>query len=562
MISRMPFTPTRLLRTTPILVGSAVLALAACGTGNSGTAASRTAASSDAAPTAPVADALTLRDAFSGGLAPTSSGWSDAAKPSGMRWSATRTGRLGATSTDDGDTGLLVIGRPKWTDSSMAIDLRVERRGEAGVVVRHSASGDYRLTWDGAAGKLALTRWGADGQREQLATHDLALAAGTWHRLELRAVGNQLGGFVDGELVVSATDDAHGSGVAGIALRQAAGATTYLDEAEARATVDSFTIAVLPDTQYYAKGAAKGNRPDTFGKQTAWLAANRGREDIAFVLHAGDVVDGICSTKQWAIASRAMRTLEGRLGYAITPGNHDILDYDSCPAPGGLRGSRERVDTAAFLRTFPVQRLRDASPTTWAGASPPKSSGTSLHRFEAAGARMSVVTLPFGPTASQLTWAARVAKAESAKGRTSALLTHDFLDSDGRLRGTHADHTQLPELPGQLRGVEIWNRLVAPTRDLRLVFSGHIYRCALRPASRCDDVGAVARRVTDNRHGQPVVQLMADYQIMPSGGGGFLRLVRIFPSEDRIEVRTYSPSSRSFLRDASNAFTLRDLELR
>ena len=61
----------------------------------------------------------------------------------------------------------------------------------------------------------------------------------------------------------------------------------------------TWTIAVLPDTQVYAK-----HRPDLFEAQVAWIARERARLDVRLVLHEGDVVDDV-SELQWERATRA-----------------------------------------------------------------------------------------------------------------------------------------------------------------------------------------------------------------------------------------------------------------
>ncbi|MEE2639117.1 MAG: metallophosphoesterase, partial [Planctomycetota bacterium] len=58
-----------------------------------------------------------------------------------------------------------------------------------------------------------------------------------------------------------------------------------------------FTIAVLPDTQFYCdtrlKLSAKWGNGDLrryFFKQTEWVLANQERLNIAFLVHEGDLV--------------------------------------------------------------------------------------------------------------------------------------------------------------------------------------------------------------------------------------------------------------------------------
>ena len=50
-----------------------------------------------------------------------------------------------------------------------------------------------------------------------------------------------------------------------------------------------FTIATLPDTQYYVDFLTASN-PQTFTAQTNWIVANQTPLNIAFVSHLGDVI--------------------------------------------------------------------------------------------------------------------------------------------------------------------------------------------------------------------------------------------------------------------------------
>ena len=91
-----------------------------------------------------------------------------------------------------------------------------------------------------------------------------------------------------------------------------------------------FSIAIIPDTQYYTEESQGGNN-SLFVAQTEWIAANREKENIAYVIHVGDVVDkGDSKPEQWVNAKNAMYILEKPLPglphgipYGVAVGNHD-----------------------------------------------------------------------------------------------------------------------------------------------------------------------------------------------------------------------------------------------
>jgi Calcineurin-like phosphoesterase len=89
------------------------------------------------------------------------------------------------------------------------------------------------------------------------------------------------------------------------------------DTGDGTTPASAYTVVVLPDTQYYAS-----SWPDIFMAQTRWIAENRTTQQIAFVLHTGDLVDQDLA-EQWTVAAQAMHALDGLVPYVITAGNHD-----------------------------------------------------------------------------------------------------------------------------------------------------------------------------------------------------------------------------------------------
>jgi hypothetical protein len=92
-----------------------------------------------------------------------------------------------------------------------------------------------------------------------------------------------------------------------------------LAAAEKTLAQEDFTIAVLPDTQFYSE-----NYPEIFEAQTAWLAANAASLDLKLVLGVGDIVNDGDSAAQWQAADRAIKLLdEAGVAYMLAIGNHD-----------------------------------------------------------------------------------------------------------------------------------------------------------------------------------------------------------------------------------------------
>ncbi len=100
----------------------------------------------------------------------------------------------------------------------------------------------------------------------------------------------------------------------------------------------SFTMAVLPDTQYYCE-----SYPQHFYNQTKWIVDNAERQNIKFVLHLGDITNRN-TPEQWQVAQRAITALDGHVPYALVAGNHDY-------GPGGNSANRDTACSTSIFRS-------------------------------------------------------------------------------------------------------------------------------------------------------------------------------------------------------------------
>ena len=114
-------------------------------------------------------------------------------------------------------------------------------------------------------------------------------------------------------------------------------------------TAPNFTLAVLPDTQYYSSQTNSGLRA-MFDAQTEWLVANKDTRNIVYTSHLGDIVDNASDTAQWDIAGKLIVTKgaltaldDAGMKYGMAVGNHD----------GGPS------NTANFNSYFPSTRVGD-----------------------------------------------------------------------------------------------------------------------------------------------------------------------------------------------------------
>src|SRR3989338_5749903 len=88
--------------------------------------------------------------------------------------------------------------------------------------------------------------------------------------------------------------------------------SSYAQDSVANDTTSSFTIVILPDTQYYSE-----SYPEIFMSQTRWIKEYAQELNIKIVLHEGDITN-TNTASEWIVAQRSMRVLDGTIPYVIT----------------------------------------------------------------------------------------------------------------------------------------------------------------------------------------------------------------------------------------------------
>ncbi|MHB8898280.1 MAG: metallophosphoesterase [Thermoguttaceae bacterium] len=278
---------------------------------------------------------------------------------------------------------------------------------------------------------------------------------------------------------------------------------------------EPFSIVIVPDTQNYAE-----KFPDTYLAQTRWIRDNIQKENVRFVIHLGDIVQNHNESEaEWQVADRAHQFLDGEVAYSMLPGNHD-LEYKNKVY------SRE---TTLYNKHFGPQRFAGQP---WYGGHWGETNDNNYCRFEAGGMKFLVVSLEYAPRDEVLAWAAEVAAAHA--DHRVIMATHCYMRPTGRddqCGGTIGNS-----------GNGTWEKFVRPSPNVFLVVSGHVL--------------GVGRQVSTNDAGRPVHETLVDYQGLPNGGNGWLRIMRFVPDQNRIEVRAYSPLLGKTMDDDGHTFQL------
>ncbi|HWR36541.1 MAG TPA: Ig-like domain-containing protein [Clostridia bacterium] len=291
--------------------------------------------------------------------------------------------------------------------------------------------------------------------------------------------------------------------------------------AAAQTTEQDFTVALIPDPQNYSQFY-----PAIFKQQTRWIVNNAQARNIRFVIGEGDMVNNPGSPTEWDNAEAAVNVLDGKVPYAMAIGNHDYEGVE--PA---------KRSAIAFNQHFGPSRYQGYS---WYGGNY-NGSNENFYTFLTVGTqRYMVLALEYYPRDAILTWASSVIDANpDAK---IMLVTHSFLYTDGT-RGDKCDTHDMSGTTGN-NAQSSWLKFLSQKRNAMLAVSGHLV--ATSSAHRTD-LGV---------NGNVVNQIFTNFQNWPSGGQGYLRLLAFHPSQNRVDVTTYSPYLNSWLTTSAYQFSL------
>ena len=250
-----------------------------------------------------------------------------------------------------------------------------------------------------------------------------------------------------------------------------------------------FSIAVIPDTQIETTDPANAR----FLNRTHWLANKKASLDLRYVLHTGDVTNwGWLDRPQLDRAKAAMAVLStAKVPYAMTIGNHDTaavgwtgiagssgyggsayMHNPECPTKLGQAACRSIYlirNTEAFNAHFPVSSIKDVGGAFQAGRV-----DNIWTSFEAGGKRWLVLTLELWPRQAVLDWAKTVITSHA--GFNVLIQTHSFLDSNGTISTSNGGY-------GSTTPKAMYDQLVAPNPNVKMVFSGHVGTQASRTDS-------------------------------------------------------------------------------
>ena len=298
---------------------------------------------------------------------------------------------------------------------------------------------------------------------------------------------------------------------------------------------NSWSIIMLPDPQTYQK--FERNQP-LFELMTAWISENIDRLNIQLVMCTGDLVeqneminpDGKTvnqpSRMQWASVARAFGRLDGKVPYVLAAGNHDY-GYSNISVRRSNYNTYFPVD-----KNFKTQKLIREAGLNAEGI--PTMENAAFEFTSPQGRRFLLLTLEFAPRDTIIAWAKKVTAMEKYKDHTGIILTHSYLSS-----ANEQIEKENYNITDGNYGAAIWHKLVQPSTNIQLVFSGHI-------GEPNNAKGHVGFRTDKNAAGKKVNQMVFNAQAMGggwygNGGDGWLRILEFLPDGKTVKVKTFSP---------------------
>ncbi len=298
---------------------------------------------------------------------------------------------------------------------------------------------------------------------------------------------------------------------------------------------DSWSLVLIPDPQSYVK--FERNVP-LVNLMTTWIKENVDSLNTQFVLCTGDLVEqndllnpngkaaNQTSKQQWSNIRGAFQKLDGYVPYVLATGNHD---YGHVSAE--YRSTQYDQYFSSDQNGLNARALREVGPSLNGNST----AVNAVYEFDTPHPKkILVMVLEFAPRDTVLQWAKSVLDKPAYAEHDVIVLTHVFLDKNSK----HIVD-QGYKIQDANYGAAVFEKLVKPSKNIRLVFSGHIGE-----PNNFD--GHIGFRQDKNAAGKTVSQMTFNAQAIGggwfgNGGDGWLRYLEFLPDGKTVKVKTFSP---------------------
>jgi hypothetical protein len=296
-----------------------------------------------------------------------------------------------------------------------------------------------------------------------------------------------------------------------------------------------FTIAVIPDTQYYVAEHQLGGTVAMFQAQIDWIKLHRIDSNIVYVAGLGDIVDDgdnpDSAAVEWPKVVSVYAGLESPVDipFGLAVGNHD-------QSPNGqpITGT-----TTKYNQYFGVSHFQNKS---YYGGHYGSNNDSHFDLFTAGGLNFIVIYIEYdndtdedaSTSEAMNTWAYNLTVTYAS--RKAIIVSHTIMGNNvgaGNNDGTPGSFSD--------QGLRIHNRLKSRP-NVFMMLNGH------HGAN-----GEGFRQ--DTYSGRTIKTFLSDYQGRVNGGGGLMRLYKISVNNDLISVKTINAYTGGRETDGDSQFT-------
>ena len=284
-----------------------------------------------------------------------------------------------------------------------------------------------------------------------------------------------------------------------------------------------------------------------------WLLTKQAELNIQYVMGVGDITQSFNTSQtyynhEWPLAKEAISLLDGKLGYSLVRGNHDISSGLNAQFGVGTAYYNTLMEMAATTNAEgrPMGGFRDASKIE-----------DSYRKIIAGGNKYIIFALEYYPTEDTVTWMNELLTENS--DYTAIVTLHCFVNRDTTFVDLH--ETTTPEedagrenwaqtaTGGNVSPRALWERVLSKHANVQMVISGHV------------DEDNVLINAMQGDNGNTVTFMLTDTQTIDSNTPVGIVTMLYFSADGKVAHVEHISTVRdaagqpAYLRDV-NQFTL------